>query len=84
MEAMKGDSVARVDGGGMAAEADAAAAEEAKARRGSNASSDTMLDKLGFGTMLDAFDGHGCHIFIRGNRINTDYVTTRISNIYLV
>ena len=81
---MNGDSVARVDGGGTAAKADAAAAEEAEARRGSNASSDTMLDKLGFGTMLDTLGGYGCHIFIRGNRTNTSYVTTRISNIYLV
>ena len=84
MEAMKGDSIARVDGGGTAAEADAAAAEEAEARRGSNASSDTMLDKLGFGTMLDTLGGYGCHIFIRGNHTNTGYVTTRISTIYLV
>ena len=38
---MKGDAVARVEGGGVAA------AEEAEARRGSNASYDTMLDKVG-------------------------------------
>ncbi|XP_044414626.1 probable acetolactate synthase 2, chloroplastic [Triticum aestivum] len=43
-----------------------------------------LLDKLEFGTMLDALDGHGCHIFIRGNRTNTSYVTTRIYTIYLV
>ena len=82
---MKGDSIARGEGAGTAAEADAAAAaEEAEARRGSNASSDTMLDKIGFGTMLDTLGGYGCHIFIRGNLTNTGYVTTRISNIYLV
>ena len=69
---------------GGAAETDAAAAEEAKALRGSNASSDTMLDILGFGTMLNTLGGYGCHIFIRGNRTNTGYITTRISNIYLV
>jgi hypothetical protein len=48
---MKGDAVARDEGGGAAAvEADAAAAKEAEAgRRGSNASSDTMLDKTRVG-----------------------------------
>lgn len=47
---MKGDAVARDEDGGAAGEADAAAAKEAEAgRRGSNTSSDTMLDKLGFG-----------------------------------
>ena len=81
---MNGESIARVDGGGTAAEADAAAAEEAEARCGSNASSDTMLNKLGFGTMLDALGGHDCHIFISGNGTNTSYDTTRISTIYLV
>ena len=44
----------------------------------------SLLSKLGFGTMLDTLGGYGCHIFIRGNRTNTSYVTTRISNIYLV
>jgi hypothetical protein len=52
---MKGDTVARDEGGDAAGEADAAAAKEAEAgRRGSNASSDTMLDKTRvWGTVLD-------------------------------
>ena len=43
-----------------------------------------VSNRLGFGTMLDTLGGYGCHIFIRGNRTNTSYITTRISNIYLV
>ena len=79
---MKGDAVTRVEGGGAMAEANAAAAEEAEAQHGSNTSSDTMLNKIGFGTMLDTLGGYGCHIFIRGNLYKLCYNT--YINIYLV